>query len=325
MKKIWLVISDVAVVVGGCVGVGFLSGKEAQVFFGNGVNVAIFGLFFFFANLVTREYCRVNNCQDVNTLSKSMFGKFYAPFEVVISLCCFVCIVTLLAGVEQCLSQLFALSKLPLYAFAAALLATLLLRSKLKALKIANAISVAMAAVLLIILLCKRDVQHPDDLLVPLYQPIVYALFSVTMSLGVLTQLATSTTRKGNLIASILSAVIISALLLLVLPICDFRLDLPTLGNVDNPLLLTYTVITLLLSAVTGIVANAYPLMRQLQTLIHDDTLCASLLFSLALAFSMFGFDFAVKVGYVAVGVVGGVVIALCAVNRVRRMRCVNL
>ena len=316
MKKILKMLGDVAVAVGCCIGVGFLSGKEAQVFFGNKINVAIFAAVFFIVTYIIREYSRKKNCTDINELSQSMFGKYSTVMNVGIALCSFVCIVTVLAGVEQCLSQMYYLSKLPLYAFAAAFIAAILLKFGLKALKIANAVSVIMATVLIIVLVCTNENQNAEQLSVPFYQPIVYALFSVTMSLGVITQLASDSTKKENLIASILAAVILAVFLLVILPLCNMTLSLPALGNISHPILIFYTILTLLLSAVTGVVANAYPILHYLNAVTHDETLNCALIFLAALAFSMFGFDFAVKFGYLLVSVVGLIILFTASYKR---------
>ena len=51
------VLSDGATVAGCCIGVGFLSGKEAQLFWGNFAGIGIFALCFFVANTVLRRFC----------------------------------------------------------------------------------------------------------------------------------------------------------------------------------------------------------------------------------------------------------------------------
>ena len=309
MKKVLQILCDVAVTVGCCVGVGFISGKEAQVFFGNKFNAIIFCVVFFIVNFAVREYCRKHHCESVHSLNKSLF-KRATLFDALITLCSFVCIVTVLAGVEQCLNGLFSIaSKLPLYAFSAALLSALFLRKGLSALKIVNVVAVLMAVALIATLFFGRNGNTAENLQVPLYQPIVYALFSLTMSLGVVTKLASESTKRDNLVATALSSVILTALMLIVLPSCNVDEAMPLIGGITNQYLLAFAVATLMLSAITGIIANAYPIVEYLHGAIPDKTLCSALTFGFALAFSMFGFDFAVKVGYLLVSVMGAIVI----------------
>ena len=315
MKKIFTIIGDVAVAVGCCIGVGFLSGKEAQVFFGNTVNVVIFAFAFFAISFALREYCRVNSCSTVDKLSGSLFKKASNFFNIGIALCSFVCIVTVLAGVEQCLAKLFYISKLPLYAFAASLIAVLLLQRGMKALKYANFIAIIMAIILILILLFSNTSKKSGAVQIPFYQPVIYALFSVTMSMGVLTQLSSKASQKDNVISCVLASVITAALMGAVLPLCQLNADLPTLSNISHPILLAYAIVTLLFAAVTGIVANAYPIVQELKSIVTDNTLCNAMTFGLALAFSMFGFDFAVKFGYLLVSAFGAVIMFLAIYN----------
>lgn len=237
---------------------------------------------------------------------------------MLVASCAFVCIVTVLAGVEQCISQLYYIGKLPLYAFAAAVISAILLKLGLKALKIANAVAVIMAVVLLVVLLCTSKTRNTENLQVPLYQPIVYALFSVTMSLGVVTQLATDCSKQENFIASLLASTVLAILLIVLLPLCNMTLNLPILGEISHPMLIFYTIVTLLLSAVTGVVANALPVLEQLNDVTGDETLNCALIFLAALAFSMFGFDFAVKFGYLLVSGVGVVIVIVAIVKSIK-------
>ena len=308
MKKVLQILADVAVTVGCCIGVGFISGKEALVFFGNKVNAIVFCVVFFAVNFAVREYCRKHHCESAHSLNKSLF-KRPTVFDALITLCSFVCIVTVLAGVEQCLDSLFSLgSRLPLYAFAAAVLSSLLLRKGMSALKIVNVVAVVMAVALIAALFFGRNGTTAENYTVPLYQPVVYALFSLTMSLGVITKLAADSTKRDNLVATALSSVILTALMLLVLPSCNVSADLPLIGGITNAYMLVFAVVTLMLSAITGIVANAYPVVEYLRTVIPDKTLRSAATFGFALAFSMFGFDFAVKVGYFLVSVMGALI-----------------
>ena len=308
MKKFLQILCDVAVTVGCCVGVGFISGKEAQVFFGNKVNAVIFCAVFFVLNFAVREHCRKQNCDNVHKLNTSLF-KRASLFDVGIALCSFVCIVTVLAGVEQCLGDMLSLSSpLPLYAFAAAVIASLLLSKGMTALKIVNVVAVGMAIALIAVLFARRTNNTAANLQVPLYKPTVYALFSLAMSLGVVTRLGASSTKKGNFGCSLLASAILTALILLVLPSCSFDSQMPLLDGIDSAPLLCFALITLLLSAITGIVANAYPIVQYLNSVIPDKTLCCALTFGMALAFSMFGFDFAVKAGYFLVSGMGAIV-----------------
>ena len=314
MRKIADYLSDAGVVAGCCLGVGMLSGKEAQVFFGNAVNVIIFAVTFCLINVLFREYCRKNAINDTVTLAKKCFNRFSAPFGIGLALCCFVCVTTMLAGVNECLQALMPVGALPLYGVACATLAAIILSRGMKALKIANAISIALAVILLVVLFCLNDCRGETRYVCPI-SPVIYTLFSVTMSFGVLTKLGAESDRKKNIICSVIASAVLSGVTFAVMSLSDFSLGLPAIENITNPYLLAFTGVTLTLAAVTGVVANAAPIVERLKDVIPDEALCCVLTFALALALSALGFDFAVKAGYLIVGVIGGITVVKAVIN----------
>lgn len=311
MKKLLKNVCDVAVTVGCCLGVGLLSGKEAQIFVGNYANIAIFAVVFALTNIAFRQFASKKRCDNLEKLSKSCFARGASVFDVCLLACCFVCVTTMLAGVEQCVSQVFPLSS-PLYAVMTATIAAVIMIRGLSALKIVNIISLLMAFVLIAIILTKRS--EPQSLQVGAHMPVIYALFSTTMSLGVICKLACDNTSRENVACSVIAAILLGAIMLLVLPSCNFALDLPTLGKL-NGAERVFAAVTLVIAAVTGLVANAYPILESISDVIPDRTLASAAIFTLALALSAFGFDFAVKFGYVFVGVIG-LTALVCAVYK---------
>ena len=308
MKKVLQIVSDVAVTVGCCVGVGFISGKEAQVFFGNKLNAIIFCFVFFAVNFAVREYCRKRDCGDIHSLNASLF-KHPTPFDTLIALCSFVCIVTALAGVEECIANIVNLGyKLPFFAFFVSFIASLLLYRGMSALKIANVIAVAMSIALLAVIFATKEEYAVENLQVPFFQPVIYALFSLTMSLGVVTKLTIGCSKRDNFITSLLASLILTLLMLAILASGKFNSPMPILARIPNKFWLVFALFTIMLSAITGIVANAIPIAQYLYGVIPDKTVCCALIFGFALALSMFGFDFAVKFGYALVSIMGGVI-----------------
>ncbi len=311
--KIKDIAADIAVTVGCFVGVGFLSGKETQTFVGNIVNAIIFAATFFAANYAVRNYCGLNRCGDAALLSRSLWGKRAAIFDAALCVSCFVCIVTVLAGVQQCLDRFVTPGRLPLYAIVAAAIGVFILTNGMSALTKANTVCIVAATVLVIAIYFTRnqsaEVAPPQPTPSPL-KSVIYALFSVTTSVGVLTQLSAKRSAQYNLTCSAGAAATLLLITLAILPLCKRAGDLPALDGIDNIYLKVYAMITLLLCGVTGTVANAYPLVKQLYPVIPDKTLCALCIYLAAVAFSMFGFDFAVKAGYTCVGVLGAVTVA---------------
>ena len=315
MKKVINYLSDIAVMTGCCLGVGFVSRKEAQVYFGNALNVIVFAVIFTLITTVFREYCRRKQCNTMEKLSHSLFKKGGTVFDTLISLCCFVCIVTALAGAEQCFDQTLHIAPIPLYGLACAVIAGITLKNGDKALKIANAVSIALAIILVVILLCRKNFDTVISTKISPLKPVVYALFSATMSFGVTVKLGYESDFKRNLICPAAAAVILALFMTAIINVSDFSLNLPAIDNIQDTPTKVFALVTLAFAAVTGIVACAYPIVEQIYPVMPDSDLCCVSIFGLALAFSMFGFDFAVKAGYVLVGVIGLVTVVSSAVQ----------
>ena len=320
MKK--SVILDAATVVGCLVGVGFLSGKEAKLFLGNFVNVIIFAICFFALNIVTRIFCVAHHCFNVSSLAKTCFGRFAAAFTTLFLLCCFVCVVTMLAGVENCLQSYFA-TQLPMYGMLVAFLAALILKKGLGALKVLNVISILLALTYLICVACIGKNTY-TGVSVSRIEPLKYALFSVTMSVGVLAPLS-DTTKKGNVVATAIATLLATALIVFLLYIANFSLENPIFDKSNNVFLNVLGSLAVILATATGVAANTLPIKQCLADVFQDDVLCYVCIFCLAIALSMFGFDFALTYGYLFVAGVGILVVTtfviITAKENIRSLR----
>lgn len=303
MKKTVKSVCDIACCVGSSVGVGFLSGKEAQVFFGNYVNVAIFAVTFAAVTFVLREFCRRTASSTVGKMSQNLLRKKALWGSAAVAFCSFVCIVATLAGVQQYLFTL-APTRFPLFAFATALLAALIL-GKMGWIKLLNVISVAMAAAL--ILFGPTKGAGAVYTAIPCYQPITFALFSATAALGLTCKFASDSTQGQNALSATVSAAVIALLMCAILPKCN--LALPQLSGFWR----IFAIATLLLAAVTGAVANALPVLELIGDVVGDESLSRMLVLGSALALSMLGLDFAVKAGYTIVALLGGALTLLAA------------
>lgn len=303
MSKFVKMISDIACCVGCCVGVGFLSGKEADVFFGNYFNVAIFAVTFAAVTFALREFCRQTRSATVEKMSLCLLGKRSLWGSAAVAFCSFVCIVTSLAGAQQFLGATLTV-KLPLFAVAIAACSALLL-GKLRLIKLFNVISVITAMAL--VLFCPMQGVVPIDHSVTFCKPICYALFSATVSLGLTGKLAADCSRRENALSAIISSALIALLMCAILPKRGLSLTLSESGWG------IFAAVTLLLAAVTGVVANAIPVLELIEDVVGDRAVSCMLIFGAALALSMLGLDFAVKTGYTAVAALGGLTVILVA------------
>ncbi len=309
MKKIIRISGDIAATAGCCIGIGFLSGKEAQIFFGNTINVIIFALTYGLSACAIREFCRRKHCDGVAALSEKLLPKRANIINAALALCSFVCVTTTLAGVEECLSTLFSPAKLPVFAFTAAVCAAIICRTNIKIFKATNVISISLAIALLCALTVKSG-SVGQSVNVPPYRPAAYALFGIATSLGVTAKLGEQSSAKENIVCSVLSALLLAALIIWTLPLCDFSKALPVVSGMSGPLKI-FAAITLLLASVTGLAANALPVTEYLSSVLPDTTVCTIMTFGTSLALSMFGFDFAVKYGYAVIAAVGAALVAV--------------
>lgn len=288
-------------------GVGFLSGKEAKMYLGNYFNVALFALVFFVLCFVVRRFCAQNECLTVAQLFRCCFGKFYAHFLALFCCCCTICMSTLLAGADNCLQSLFFNVDFPAYSFVAAAISALVLKKGIKTLKILNAFSVILILFLLTWLLIEGV--NSTVQIVSMEKPVIYALFSVTTSLGVIAPLS-NRPQKHNLTLSAISSIVFGLLFVVALISSDFSLQMPLLGKSDSKIFNLLASVAVFVSVTCGVTANALPIFQCVADIFDDDVFCCVTLFSLAWTFSLFGFDFALRFCYPIVAVFGVLVVA---------------
>lgn len=307
--KIKDIFADAVTVAGCCVGAGFLSGKEAQLYYGNAACVCVFAAVFCGLTLCVRGFCLKCGCFDVQTLCKTCYPKFGGALATLACGCCFVCIVAMIAGSNSVLSSLLFEGFEPFFGIIVGAIAVVVVKIGLKALKALNAVSLVLAAVYVTWLACVVGTTDFAPQATPLYRPVVYALFSATMSLGVLTKLA-RTDKKSNVTATVAASVLLLTLALVVLRLCDFRLELPLLARTDNVALNVLGGVSVVCATVTGVCANAIPLLESVRDVFDgDDALCLLTIFCVAVALSLLGVDVVMKWGYLLVAAVGAAVV----------------
>lgn len=284
-------------------GIGFISGKEAQTFWSDWQSVALFTCVFALATFAVREYCRIHNCDTLQKFCLCALPKGHNALQIVLLVANFVCIVTMLAGVQDALSVLLNYGKMPVFGIICATMCVIVLCKSPKNVVVANTLALICVILLVITLkvVCPTASQHKH---VNAVMPLCYCAFCIATSLGVITQMGECSSSKQNAVVSVVSATVIALLMRLLQTICNYDNTLPALCNL--PKAVTYfAVITGLLATLTGIVANAIPLLQATQDIVDDKVVQCVVLFVTALAFGLFGFDFALTFGYLAVSVIG--------------------
>ena len=308
-------MADAATVAGCCVGAGFLSGKEAALYYGNNLSVFVFVAVFCVLTFVVRRFALKNRSQDVSALCKACYPKMGTALATMTSFCCFVCVVAILAGAERCLSALLLPNFDAFYGLIVGLFGVLVVKSGLHALKVLNVISLAVAGVYVVWLAVEVKGGNFAPIDTPLYAPLVYATFSVTMALGVVSKLAQTDT-KSNIVATVASGVLLVALALSVLHLCDFNLELPLLKRTQNTALNAVGGVAIILCTITGVSCNAMPVVDCIKDVFDGDvTLCLLCVFAVATAFSLLGVDIVMKYGYLIIAGVGLIIVCGCLIK----------
>lgn len=308
--KIRDVFFDCATVVGSCIGVGFLSGKEAATFFGNFTNVFIFGLCFFIFCFVVRKVCSVGHCKTVPQLFSVCFGKCSTVATWLFCLCSLVCAATLLAGVDDCLRDFLCLPPL-VCSVAVAFCCLVVLRKGFAFMKVLNAISVVLIVAYLAAIATLPKAGGTTS--VSKFSPIGYAAFSVATILGVLVSLGYKQ-KSGCFLRCAICGVVFSLLAALAVWCSDFSLSLPLFGRSKSLPLAALGCFAVFSSVVASICANLMPVLQSAEELYcGNKTLLTFVLLASTCALSFLGFDFALKYGYAFVAMFGFCVFAAAA------------
>ena len=317
--KVKDIVADGLTVASCCVGAGFLSGKEAQLYYGNVWCVIAFVTVFCALTFVVRAFAAKNNCKDVAALTAACCPKFHAALCGLVTLCCFVCVVAIISGAASCLNGLLLPKFDAVYGLIIGLMGVIVVKKGLRALKILNVVSLVVVALYLILSALEKDHGAFQPLDTPLYASIVYATFSVTMALGLLTKVA-QPDRKSNVTATLIAGAALVVLTLSVLLLCDFDLPLPLLHKTDNTALNVLGGAAVILCSVTGVCSNALPIVDSVKDVFDGDvTLCLMVTFALAVALSLVGVDFVMKYGYLLVSCVGVVIVGGCMQIAIKR------
>ena len=295
--------ADIAVTVGCVVGIGFISGKEAQTFWSDRQSVALFAVAFALSTYLLREFCRKNNCNNLEKFCCCALPKGHVLLQISLLLANFICIVTMLAGVNDCLCTLLNTVKTPIFAIISATMCVIVLCKSGKSVKLVNILALIVVVILVICVKLSNIGVHADKH-TTLILPLCYCAFCLATSLGVTTAMGAESSRKQNAVVSVGSALIIAVLMWLIQTSCDYNQPLPALGKLYG-ISIWLAVIAGVLATLTGIVANAIPLLQATSDLLDDKVVQCVVLFVTAVAFSLFGFDFVLTVGYLAVSVIG--------------------
>lgn len=317
MNKLYLIATDVAVTVGCVVGVGFLTGNEAKTFWNNSKSVVAICLTFALCTIALRLFCHKNKLSNTQTLLRKLFGKWQKLAQVVVAVCCFLCIVAVLAGVSQVTKRYLFATKLPVGSATCALLSAWLLQQKTSVVRVANVVALLTLVLSFALIVCvkKSTATLPNIKQSNLFCAVVYALYSLCASVGATTKLSCNLTAKQNVVATLCSSALLCLLMIALLGICCFGVSLPTMEGVKNRGVELLFVASCFCCSVTGICANVLPVLGVIKNFCKSKDIAIFATFTLALALSLVGCDVILTYGYVAIAFVGASIVVAVVVN----------
>ncbi|MDD4832995.1 MAG: hypothetical protein PHI78_04900 [Clostridia bacterium] len=314
MKSFFRVLSAVFVMTGSVIGAGFATGREIFVFFygGNSIVVGVLCFFLFFtAFTVVSLFANRFQISATDEMFKRLYGKVSLVAETSLSLCLFFVLSTMLAAANLCLSDLTGIDeKFGVFAVVTAVLSALILKKGIKGVKALNALAVPLI-IFFVAAVCAGGGGAQGN--AKFFPSLGYVCFNVVMMSGILTNLAKSMTKKENIIASFISALLLGTLITLEL----LRLNDPVYSFVPMPLISLaknygywfYLVATavLYLSILTTILSTGFPLVVRMEKIFNDKKSDVWVLMFLATVFSFAGFDAIIAYAYPIMSVLGAV------------------
>ena len=306
--KLKEILHDSMPIVGCVVGVSFVTGKEAQVFVGNGKNIALFAIVFCLLTTLLRLFCAKHKLQNTQQFALFCFDKWGYVVYFALLACFFVCLVTTLATVQSCLNQLVAKLPLPLWSAIVVLLSAIVLKWGGGAFRVVC--TLAFAGAFVTFLFVSSGGNLPTQMDVKPLSTLLYCLFSITMVLPVCCQ----TKAKGNwqsVLCVVVATIVVALLLWWVERVADFSLPLP-IGTNLHGLGKVCLCLTVILCGMSGVVANALPICQGVCDILPQAPLRTFVVLGLGWALSCFGLDVFLKYGYMFVAFVGLAIVVCC-------------
>lgn len=299
-------ITAVMSIVGCVIGAGFLGGKELLLTLGHNnivANSIAFALLFALLTLLALNFFAKYNICGIDDLSQFV-GRYKGIVEGALLLCYMAVITTLLATVNDCMSDIFSTQRtIPIYSFLACIVSFVALKWGNKGVAVICTVSVPLIVAVIVINYCMCDNTVPPQQSVSIIGSGSYALYNIMMSAGVLSSIAANTTRKSRIVIAVGVGIILSTAAIMVLAITTNvnwqGSSTPILLAITtNSTLYHLTVLCIMASAITSIVASSQPVVSWLDKQIGDSDITISVVLGVCLLLSLFGLDAIVATMY---------------------------
>lgn len=283
-----------ASIVGCVLGVGFLTGKELIVFFGQKspffVSVCFFILFFCLVFLflsLGKKY----ETSDISVINKSIFGRFGIVFDFVFVATCFVSISAMLAG-SQVLFKTIAKNNFP-FSLIVAFVCGVGLCFDVKTVKRLNLVFVPAVVFLLFVALlpsCKINVVFNGNI-AGVLKVVQYCCFNCMLGCAMLLSCGKNLGFGQRLFCAFISCVVLSLLVFVVLSSAGkVGGDLPLLQVAkNNGYFLPYVAVTFL-GILTSLCSCGYTVVSWAEKKCGDKIFSVATVFTCAYLVSLLGF-----------------------------------
>ena len=294
---------NVCLIVSSTIGVGFLSGKELQIFVGNPKNIPIFVVIFALGTALYSVWAQKYRCQNIQELCRKTFGKYADIVYLSLMFGNVATTVALLATADETCCEIVGIFfPFPVFALTICVAASIIQRQT----KTANMLSVIalilVVAYISVPIFCRETKEQFFPTNVSVFQTVVYALFSSTALLGITVRISAKETTQRNILVSVVSAVTLAVIMYV-------KMTYAPLSESSDAFRKMFSAITLFASATTSVYANCLLPLSVLDSMTHDRTFSAYALFAFCLLLCLLKADFLIEVGYTLVAIFGTVLV----------------
>ena len=288
------IFSACASIVGCVLGVGFLTGKELVVFFGEKnplfVSLCFFVLFFCLVFLflsLGKKYKTTN----ISVINKNIFGSLGIVFDFVFVATCFLSLCAMLAGAQE-LFKMVAETNFPFSLFVA-LVCCVGLCFGVKTVKKLNLVFVPVVAVLLFVALlpsCKTNLVFNGNI-AGVLKVVQYCCFNCMLGCAMLLSCGKNLDSRQRLLSAFISSLILSFLVFILLSSAGRAGgDMPVLTVAKNNGCFVVCATVVFVGIFTSLCSCGYTVVSWLQKRLGDKHISVATVFICAYVVSLFGF-----------------------------------
>ncbi|MBQ9714823.1 MAG: hypothetical protein IJV77_00265 [Clostridia bacterium] len=304
-------------VVGCVLGIGFLTGKELTLFFGNANALAVSVCFFFLFFAICFLFLRLGKkylCDDVTSLNDRLFDKGAKAFSFVFVLTCFLVCAVMMAGVQSLWSGVTG--KNFCFSLLLALFCVLSLSFGVGAVKKVGFALVPLVVVLFFVVLLPAfdGFANKGFCFADFVRVAKYVCFNCMLGASVFLSCGKTLCKGHALVVALCSSLVLSAMIFLVLSTGGG--DMPVLDVAKNSGVYLLFVLALTGGVATALCCCSYTVVEWLDKKTCDKKLSVAVVCMCAYVTSLFGFG--KMLGFVLpVSSTFALVFVFCAISKV--------